>query len=116
MNQVCSIIYAHPYTKYRKGVAHFHALPSSSIISSNPAANLLTSLGLALLALKTAHDMVPTVGAYKERCASLVDLCVQLMVNTCSQIEADSPMPHTSDLTRLEKYAVNLISNNLRLT
>lgn len=108
MNQVRYIFYGRPCTKNCEGVTYFHPLPSTSIISSNLAAKFLTPLGLALLALKTAHDMVPEVYAYKERCVSLVDRCAQLMINACSQIGVDSPIQPTSDLRLLEKYRVNI--------
>jgi len=108
MNQVRYPFYGCPCTKNRKGVIYFHPLPSTSVIPSNLAANSLIPLGLALPALKTAHDMVPKVCAYKERCISLVDRCVQMMINVCSQIGADSPIPPTSDLKLLEKYVVSI--------
>jgi len=96
---------------------YFHPLPSSSVTSLNSAANPSTPLGLALVALKSAHDMLPKVGAYKNICVSLVDRCAQLMANVCSRIEADSPNPPTSHLDLLVKYADNLcLLDNLGLT
>jgi len=89
------------------GVAYFHQLPSSSVISANSIAPyFLTPLCLALVALKSAHDMIPKVGVYNKRCGSLVDRCAQLMVNACTQIEVDSPILPTSDLELLLKYAI----------
>ena len=96
-------------TKNSQGVTYFHPLPSASVTSAEIAANSLTPLGLALAALKFAHNMVPKVGAYKKRCVSLVDRCTQLMVNVCLRVEVDSPILPPSDLEVLMKYAVNFM-------
>ena len=116
MNQVHCTSYACPCTENSKGVTYFHPLPFYPVASSNLAANALIPLGLAMVALKTACDMVSNLGAYRngrcvKRCVLLVSHCAKLMGNVCSRIEADSPvlvLP-PSDLKLLETYGVNFI-------
>jgi len=95
-----------PSTNNGPGVAYFHPLPPSSEFPADIAVDSLTPLCLALVALKSAHDMIPKVGVYNKRCVSLVDRCAQLMVNACTRIEVDSPILPTSDLELLLKYAI----------
>jgi len=116
MNQVCYMLNsgAHLLTKNHKGVTYFHPLSSSSVVTSNPATNVLTSLGLALMALKTAHDMLPKVGVYQEICVSLVDRCVRYVANMCSLI--DSPTLLSRDLELLERCVVNIMFTSISLS
>jgi len=96
------MFYVHPHAENSKGVTYFHPLPSSV---TNFAAKSLTPLGLALVALKSAYDMLPKFRSYK----GLVDSCVEVMWIVCSHIEADSFVLPTSDLQLLQEYAVNLM-------
>jgi len=99
------LIITHQYADNRKGVIYFHPLPPSCLDSIDPTITSVTSLGLALLDLKTAYDMVPKIGAKKDSYMSLIDRCMGLVINVCSSIELGSPMPLDGDMRCLEKYA-----------
>jgi len=99
------LIITHRYADNRKGVIYFHPLPPSCVGLIDPTITSATSLGLALLDLKTAFDMVAKIGAKKDSYMSLIDRCMGLVVNICSSIEQGSPMPLDGDMRCLEKCA-----------